>query len=417
MESPADHPDQIDRLVMIGDSLTDTGNFYRDSGEAYPNRKVYIDKEGQYKGRFTNGKVWADYAEDLLRNVKPSWTIDPLAYGGATSGPGVASGSNKVHGQLRETVNGDQQLAKFKMKYDPLAASRSVVVVWIGSNDLLHSVKANVKKTLYSDGLLGPTLYNVKNLIDQLLDYGCARVVVVNIPELGHLPAVAIRRAIMKDKLGLTHRSSGDLSISEAMNIPPAVPIPIQKTRQRKPFSDWNELPSRGSQASLITDNLSEPPESMPDLSSTDSVASSQSSSGHQWAKKLFRKPSRAVLGKVVDGFFDLAVGRLTASIQRYSQLLQEWVASHQHRDRLLFVDINPKFREVIEGATNKDPCVTTDDKAGPSLGFGSTQLVKCASPENHIFMDEIHPTSSVHEKLAGFILAQIRPDDFAAIA
>lgn len=75
-------------IVVFGDSLSDTGNFYYISGDTYPVSPPY------YNGRFSNGPVWIETLAPLLgvdADFETSWlqyptSADNFATGGANSG-------------------------------------------------------------------------------------------------------------------------------------------------------------------------------------------------------------------------------------------------------------------------------------------------------------------------------------------
>src|SRR5262252_2495961 len=108
------------RIVVFGDSLPDTGNFYRLTGNQVP-PSPYFD------GRFSNGQLWIEYlAEDLGMQLLPE---DNYAVAGATTGH-----DNSNNGLLGLQYPGLQdQIAEFMSSQgaDPAA----LYVVWIGAND------------------------------------------------------------------------------------------------------------------------------------------------------------------------------------------------------------------------------------------------------------------------------------------
>ncbi len=76
------HAVEYSRVVMFGDSLSDTGNMYRLSKRKIPSRSSY------YKGRYSNGSVWLEYIRS-----KMGIRTQNLAHGGALSGYTNVSGS------------------------------------------------------------------------------------------------------------------------------------------------------------------------------------------------------------------------------------------------------------------------------------------------------------------------------------
>jgi len=134
----------IDRLVIFGDSLSDTGRMVLNSGKIIPSRKTY------WQGRFSDGFNWVDYlAEyyDTTSNDK-SFIINE-SIGGATA----YSYSEDASADILKNVlnigntikdlpialmsNFSQQIETFKSTENQSFTDNDLVVIWIGANDLL----------------------------------------------------------------------------------------------------------------------------------------------------------------------------------------------------------------------------------------------------------------------------------------
>src|SRR4051812_8541313 len=67
---------QFTKLVVLGDSLSDTGNLFAATGGAIPPSPYYL-------GRFSNGPVWVEYLAEAL-----DVPFEDYAYGGAKTDEG-----------------------------------------------------------------------------------------------------------------------------------------------------------------------------------------------------------------------------------------------------------------------------------------------------------------------------------------
>ncbi|MEH2395846.1 SGNH/GDSL hydrolase family protein [Nostoc sp.] len=151
------HP--ITELYVFGDSLSDTGMVFRATGGMYPPNPTY------YQGRYSNGRVWIEYlAESLHLSSKQT---NNFAYGGATTG---SVGNSYVPSLLNQVQSFTQTHQKTN--------SDALYVLWAGANDYLQGVSS--------------ATVPVKNLtiaINSLTDVGAKKILVGNLPDLGHLPA------------------------------------------------------------------------------------------------------------------------------------------------------------------------------------------------------------------------------------
>ncbi|MBD3883673.1 SGNH/GDSL hydrolase family protein [Phormidium tenue FACHB-886] len=149
----------IDKLVVFGDSLSDTGTVFRATGGLYPPDPPY------FQGRYSNGRVWVEYLADRLQ--LSSSQINNFACGGATSG---SSSEGLVPSLLT-------QVRSFTQTRSPLS-STALYVLWAGANDYLQGVK---------DATI--PVKNVMDAIASLTNAGAKRILVGNLPNLGQLPS------------------------------------------------------------------------------------------------------------------------------------------------------------------------------------------------------------------------------------
>ena len=173
-------------LVIFGDSLADTGNFYRLT--SFLNLEPAIPpSEGDYRiyweGRFSNGPVWADYLAadlglaDILEGISPSLDVKNLmsaravnyAWGAATSrylSPSPA-------GLPVPGILGQVNLYKLGLK-NKKAPADAIHVLWGGSDDFLLGFTDDPQEVIN----------NIISAAEQLYKLGARRIVVANLPEL-----------------------------------------------------------------------------------------------------------------------------------------------------------------------------------------------------------------------------------------
>ncbi|KAJ9082057.1 hypothetical protein DSO57_1008190 [Entomophthora muscae] len=72
----------FEKIISLGDNLSDTGRFYELSNHQKPS-SLY------YNGRLSNGPVWMEHIASNL-----SAKLDSYAYGGATSDGDVYQGTH-----------------------------------------------------------------------------------------------------------------------------------------------------------------------------------------------------------------------------------------------------------------------------------------------------------------------------------
>lgn len=170
--SPARESDPFSAVVSLGDSLSDTGNFYEATGGAYP-PAPYFD------GRFCNGPVWNEYLAGKL-----GMELDPdrqFALGGSMTGnmnynsippafilPGF---EQQVDGVL--AWNG-------RKKVDP----RALYTVWVGANDFFGWLGSGTDPNV----MIGQGVANTIGGIADLSAAGARYFVVINLPDLGKTP-------------------------------------------------------------------------------------------------------------------------------------------------------------------------------------------------------------------------------------
>jgi cholinesterase len=143
-------PPSFSGLVVIGDSLSDSGN----------------------AGRFSDGPVWVEHVAQRL-----AVTLRPSRLGGtnlAVGGARVTGAPTDLRGQA------DAFLAARRGRLDPAA----LYVVWGGANDLLGSGPGS------SEAVAAGAADRLARIVDDLAAGGAARILVPNLPDVGHTPAL-----------------------------------------------------------------------------------------------------------------------------------------------------------------------------------------------------------------------------------
>ncbi|UQC81431.1 GDSL-like Lipase/Acylhydrolase, partial [Colletotrichum lupini] len=164
-------------IVVFGDSFSDNGNgAARVSNNAWP-----IDK--YYKGRFSNGIVWAEYVAANL-----SLPLYDYAVGGATTSNALVQGYTGAKGDIAVPSVLDQVvsfLGKINPQggafeaYDSMAMESPLLIMFAGANDILFNANISASQS-----------YQILRQAEaQLRDaYPSARVLTLTPPDISRLP-------------------------------------------------------------------------------------------------------------------------------------------------------------------------------------------------------------------------------------
>jgi outer membrane lipase/esterase len=158
------------RIIVFGDSLSDTGNLFALTGGFPP--PPYSD------GRFSNGPLWVEYvAQDLGMDI---WPGDNYAMAGATTGH-----LNVNSAEFGLALPGLQdEIASFLTSIEPGAADpEALYVVWAGANDFFLALATDNPNFLFTD-----SLPNMLLAIQRLWEAGARHIVLPNVADLGLTP-------------------------------------------------------------------------------------------------------------------------------------------------------------------------------------------------------------------------------------
>jgi phospholipase/lecithinase/hemolysin len=166
----------FDNLVVFGDSLSDVGNTYQLTGGLAPPNPPY------FNGRFSNGPLWVeDLAPKLGLTFNPA---NDLAFGGARSDT-----TNNISPLLPGIQSGVGLYVSTHNTLDPNA----LYTLWGGANDYLFN-SASVEAA-NPNAAVSTTVGNLDASLSLLAAHGAKRFLILNLPDLGSLPAYSISDA------------------------------------------------------------------------------------------------------------------------------------------------------------------------------------------------------------------------------
>lgn len=161
------------RVVVFGDSLSDSGNVFIATSGAIPTSPPY------YMGRFSNGP---NYADGLATSY------------GLPLGPSLAGGTNFAWGGARAGVSPDvpslpEQLLSYFAVTGGTAGGGALYVVFGGGNDLRDAVGI---AGLGGDPapIIGTAVGAIAGMLEDLANAGARKLLVPNVPNLGLIPEV-----------------------------------------------------------------------------------------------------------------------------------------------------------------------------------------------------------------------------------
>jgi outer membrane lipase/esterase len=149
---------------VLGDSLSDVGNVYRTTLGTIPESPPY------WRGRFSNGPVWADRVADRFRDA------------GLPTGNHAWGGSNAIVGGL-DVPGLAAQGARYRSLDDDRVGNRPLVAIWTGGNDILDMAGGDRvrRKARRSAERVG-------DVASALRRSGTRDFVILNLPDIGAIP-------------------------------------------------------------------------------------------------------------------------------------------------------------------------------------------------------------------------------------
>ncbi|MEM7403003.1 MAG: SGNH/GDSL hydrolase family protein, partial [Myxococcota bacterium] len=194
---------QINRMVVFGDSLSDTGRLQKKLG------LVGFLSSPYWLGRFSDGPNWTDYIAGRL-----SLPILNFAKGGAVAAKvNDARVKNiksyiQLGGQLIVSGSIDEQVDKYISRLDRASLigkktvknpNETLYVVWIGGNDNISKMglKDLLKQFIEKEDQQGGwrwtanrTVSIIKDQVNKLLESGAKNFLIMGLPDLGKTPSV-----------------------------------------------------------------------------------------------------------------------------------------------------------------------------------------------------------------------------------
>ncbi|MEP4146049.1 MAG: SGNH/GDSL hydrolase family protein [Halioglobus sp.] len=184
------------RLVVFGDSLSDTGKLRR--------RLQLAPRQPYWLGRFANGPVWVDYLE-----VSSGLAVQNHALGGAMAAHRVRMSNEELaqrvmtSGQFLVTGSITHQIDDYAQNYlkeqQGQQLDSTIGILWAGANDYIskEAFSASISALLSKPGSEEGYGLVVSRVIDaleehllRLRDLGLQRLLVINLPDLGKTPMV-----------------------------------------------------------------------------------------------------------------------------------------------------------------------------------------------------------------------------------
>lgn len=158
----------FDRLIVFGDSLSDTGNIALESS--------IVPAPPYAPGRFSNGEVWIErvahkYGYCLLPGYLGGTNF---AHGGAETGRGFAD-----FGPIPASLNLLEQVDQ----YLGCPRERDLIVLWVGANDVVEFVRG--RSSISAQEMAD----HIAAALDVLYVRGARSFLVPNLPDMGMTPA------------------------------------------------------------------------------------------------------------------------------------------------------------------------------------------------------------------------------------
>src|SRR5262249_53193076 len=186
------------QLIILGDSLSDTGNAFLGTGQTIPRSPPY------FQGHFSNGPVWVEGLAEALR-------LDASPF--LTGGTNFAFGSAQTRDLLL-------QLSLFLSTAGFRADPKALYVIWGGASDIRQAVRAVVMEGGNAAKALGDVrdaARRVAEIVAILRGVGAKHFLVLNQPDIGLIPettALGHEAVLLASRLTQTFNQTFDRTLN-----------------------------------------------------------------------------------------------------------------------------------------------------------------------------------------------------------
>ncbi|MCF6764886.1 SGNH/GDSL hydrolase family protein [Thiotrichales bacterium 19S3-7] len=340
----ADQMPSFSRILVFGDSLSDTGKMYDKSLGTVPAEHPTFQWSTPlyYDGRFSNGPVWIDYLKSDY-SMAENQVINE-AEGGATLYNYMSKSLNPTY-WVSNTFN--YEISQFLTKVDKQKVSpvsdNDIVIIWIGGNDLL-TFGWTKTSDIYDD------MSKLYLGVDTLVAAGVKNFIILNLPELIMTPKGRDLKLKKQDKL-----SDANTKFNEQLALATQSMAEFYTPRGIK-IGSYDMM-------SLFHDALTYPE----NYGLTDTRHACYS--GSMLSMTLTED------------------GQYTASVRKLSK---QW---NVPEDQLVeFLRNNPVFADSMQWVSQEDNIQSID------ASVTSFDPNDC---KGHLFFDQVHPTTDVHRIVA----------------
>jgi outer membrane lipase/esterase len=193
VSASANAVENIERVFIFGDSLSDPGNIYALTGETTKAPYPPIPSAPYAMGghHFSNGKTWAERLAQTLQDRN----------GGKASLDGPGQNGNYAHGGSRARYGSPsaspssvEQVSQFLSDFGGVPAN-SLVIIEFGGNDLRDALVAGATDPDAVIPILQAALSDTATAIQTLYVSGARHFLVANAPNIGNTPVVQMSGA------------------------------------------------------------------------------------------------------------------------------------------------------------------------------------------------------------------------------
>jgi len=189
------------RIVVFGDSLSDTGNGFaathtNATPPDYSLNTLFIPAAPYARGghHLTNGATWIEH---LARPLGLAGSVQPAFRGSTPQATNYAAGTARARDD-GQNFNLADQVGAFLAQFGGVVPADALYVIELGTNDVRDALAAFPGG---SDTILTAAIASIADAIATLYEAGARNVLVWNVPDIGLTPAVRIAAAATQNWL------------------------------------------------------------------------------------------------------------------------------------------------------------------------------------------------------------------------